>query len=93
MELEQAGAVIEWRGPAPFFFLEFHGENADVINSMSPAVTYGWGVVPVRAIIGSSLFVTSLIPRHGAYLLPIKKAVRESEGISVGSHVSAIITI
>ena len=36
--------------------------------------TYGWGVIPVVARIGDVEFETSLFPKDGGYLLPLKDA-------------------
>ncbi|MET0436660.1 MAG: DUF1905 domain-containing protein, partial [Devosia sp.] len=38
--------------------------------------SYGWGVIPVEAVIGGVVFRTSLFPKEGGYLLPLKDAVR-----------------
>lgn len=55
--------------------------------------TYGWGVIPVEARIGGVTFTTSLFPRDGGYLLPLKNAVRVPEGLAVGDDVRVQMTI
>ena len=55
--------------------------------------TYGWGVIPVEARIGETDFTTSLFPKDGGYLLPLKDAVRKPAGITVGDEVTAELTI
>ena len=45
--------------------------------------TYGWGVIPVEARIGGTAFSTSLFPKDGRYLLPLRDAVRRAERIGV----------
>ena len=49
----------------------------------------GFGSVRVEATIGSTTWRTSLFPdsKRGAYVLPIKKAVRSAESIDVGDEV------
>ena len=55
--------------------------------------TYGWGVIPVTARIGDVDFTTSLFPKDGGYLLPLKVAVRRPAGITVGDLVTARISL
>jgi hypothetical protein len=50
---------------------------ADQIAAVASQVSYGWGVIPVEARIGAVVFTTSLFPRDGTYLLPLKDAVRK----------------
>jgi len=50
-------------------------------------VTYGWGVIPVRVRIGETEWKTSLFPKDGRYLVPIRLSVQESENLAVGDHV------
>jgi hypothetical protein len=55
--------------------------------------TYGWGVIPVRAQIGDVSFETSLFPKDGRYLLPLKLAVRAPQRLSPGDTVSVVMTV
>ena len=55
---------------------------------MSASVSYGWGVIPVEARIGEITFTTSLFPKDGRYLLPLRDAVRRPQGIAVDADVS-----
>ena len=48
----------------------------------------GWGAVPVEARIGGTAFRTSLFPKDGRYLLPLRDTVRRAEGIGVTDEVS-----
>lgn len=56
-------------------------EIADV-----PRPRAGFGAVKVAATIGGSRWRTSIFPERtgGPYVLPVKKAVRVSEGLEVG---------
>ena len=85
MNFEFSGSVFEWRGPSPFFFLELPEQVSTEILAMAKQLTYGWGVIPVLAKIGATEFTTSLIPKNGGYLLPLKDAVRKPESLVVGS--------
>lgn len=57
------------------------------------AASYGWGVVPVTATIGTTGFTTSLFPRDGGYLLPVKVAVQRAAAVSVGDRVAVELVI
>ena len=82
MTFEFEGRVIEWRGPAPFIFVAIPEEESDEIKDMAKGIEY-WGQVPVTAKIRNTEFSTALFPKDGRYLLPLKKAVRESAQIAV----------
>jgi hypothetical protein len=55
--------------------------------------TYGWGVIPVSARIGEVVFDTSLFPKDGGYLLPLKNAVRKPQGLTAGDEVTVVMTV
>lgn len=93
MQVPISGEVIEWRGPAPFYFLPIRGTDAEEVAAVAADLTYGWGVVPVTATAGSTRWTTSLIPRDGGYLLPLKDAVRTAEGIILGDVIDVIVEL
>ena len=88
MELEFSGEVWHWRGPAPHHFVWVPGEDAERIDDVAGAVTYGWGMVPVTVHLGGSTWTTSLWPKDGGYIVPLKLAVRREEGVDVGDTVT-----
>ncbi|MEU5540062.1 DUF1905 domain-containing protein, partial [Streptomyces sp. NPDC020362] len=87
MEFAFSGQVIEWRGPSPYYFVPVPDEECADIREVAAMATYGWGVIPVRARIGEIAFETSLFPKDGSYLLPLKAAVRKPHGLSAGDDV------
>jgi hypothetical protein len=93
VELTFTSVVIEWRGPAPFYYLPLTEEAAEDVHDVRQMATYGWGVIPVTAVIDEVEFTTSLFPKDGGYLLPLKDAVRKPTGITVGDEVTAELTI
>ncbi|MBA3743692.1 DUF1905 domain-containing protein [Sporichthya sp.] len=93
MELEFTGPVIEWRGPAPFYFIPVPDGPADEIREVRAMATYGWGVIPVKARIGKVTFTTSLFPKDNGYLLPLKVAVRKPLGLDEGDEVTVAMTV
>src|SRR5687768_761204 len=52
MEFTFGGRVIEWRGPAPYYYLPVPDEESADIREVAAMATYGWGVIPVVAQIG-----------------------------------------
>ena len=93
MELTFAGRVIEWRGPAPYYFVPVPDHASADIREVAAMATYGWGVIPVEARIGEVDFDTSLFPKDGGYLLPLKDAVRKPQGLSPGDSVTVEMTV
>jgi hypothetical protein len=87
------GTVIEWRGPAPYYFVPLPDGAAGDIREVASMASYGWGVIPVLVRIGDVEFETSLFPKDGGYLLPLKDAVRRPEGIEVGDVVSVELEV
>lgn len=91
MELEFVGEVVEWRGPAPFFFVPLPEDEAAMIDEVKAEVAY-WGVIPVHARIGETTFTTSMFPRKDTYFLPLKDAVRKAEAIVLGDEVPVVLS-
>ena len=85
--------IIEWRGPAPFLFAAVPGEHIGAIRYAAMTASYGWGVVPVVATIGETEFATSLFPRDGSYLLPVKRAVQKAEGVGLGDRIAVAMRV
>ena len=85
--------MIYWRGPSPFFYVPAPAEVAAEIRGVARHVTYGWGVIPVAAQVGGVRFSTSLFPKDGTYLLPVKAAVRRQAGVTAGDVVAVDMTI
>lgn len=88
-----SGEVIEWRGPAPFYFVRVAAAQEGELHWAARTASYGWGCVPVTAEVAGVPFTTSLIPRDGGYLLPLKVAVRRRAGIVLGDPVEVTMTI
>lgn len=82
------GEIWYWRGPAPFHFVTVPSADCARLQSLATDVTYGWGMIPVRARIGATEWQTSLFPKDGGYLLPVKDLVRRAEHVDDGDVVS-----
>ena len=93
MLLKFEDQVIYWRGPSPFHFVAVPEPVAKKIKAEAARLSYGWGVIPVTATIGKVEFTTSLFPKDGGYLLPIKNAVRLPAGIEVGDNLKISLSL
>jgi hypothetical protein len=93
MNIEFSGTIIFWRGPSPFYFIAVPAEQSSALKAISALVTYGWGVIPVRVQIGKTGFTTSLFPKDGLYLVPIKVSVRKAEKLEAGDSVTVHLEV
>lgn len=88
MHFEFDGEIIYWRGPSPFLFVPMPAEQSEDLKAISNRVTYGWGVIPVTVRLGNTVWQTSLFPKDGRYLVPIKVHVQRAEQVGEGDVVS-----
>lgn len=93
MRLEVTNELVLWKGPAPWHFVHVPDEQSAELESASALVTYGWGMVPVTARIGATTWTTSLWPRDGGYVIPVKSAVRTAEGLELGDVVTVRLEV
>ncbi len=93
MRLKFSGEILYWRGPSPFHFVTVPDEESAELHAVSSMVSYGWGVIPVSAKIGRTSWTTSLFPKDGGYLVPVKASVREAEGLDVGDAVDVTLLV
>ena len=93
MSLEFKGEIWHWRGPAPFYFVTVPEEECGILKDVSKVVTYGWGMIPVKARIGETEWKTSLFPKAGRYLVPLKDSVRKAEGLAEGDNVTVRLEV
>jgi hypothetical protein len=88
MMVEFSGSLWFWKGPAPFHFVTVPEDESAEIHEVAAALTYGWGMVPVTAKLGETEWTTSLFPKDGGYIVPIKDVVRRAEELSVDDPVT-----
>ncbi len=93
MHLEFTGALWFWKGPSPFHFVTVAEEECYDLKAASDVVSYGWGMIPVKARIGKTDWKTSLWPKDGKYIVPIKDVVRRSEGLTVGDTLTVTLYV
>lgn len=92
MELAFTGPIFQWRGPAPYYYVALPDEESADLKAASAMLTYGWGVIPVLVRVGETEWETSLFPKDGRYLLPLKDAVRRAERLEDGDMVTVHLT-
>jgi len=93
MELAFDGELWFWRGPSPWHYVTVPDEECAALEAVSGLVSYGWGVIPVTAHVGRTTWTTSLFPKDGRYLVPLKTAVREAEELELGDVVTIRLTV
>jgi predicted nucleic acid-binding protein len=87
VDWEFEAEVFQWRGPAPYFFVATPAHVDDFLHAHLGELTYGWGGIPAHVRIGDTEVTTSLMPKDGVYLVPLKVALRRTEGIDDRDHV------
>jgi hypothetical protein len=92
MDFEFDGPVVEWRGPAPFYFVRIPQDESEDIKFAAQGIEY-WGQVPVRVRINGVDFTTALFPKDEAYLLPLRVAVRKAVGIELGQFLKVSLSV
>jgi hypothetical protein len=93
LDLAFTGELWYWRGPSPYFFVTVPEEESAAVRAVSADVTYGWGMIPVRARIGETVWGTAMFPKDGRYVLPIKDVVRKAEELDEGDTVAVELAI
>jgi hypothetical protein len=93
IRLEFAGEIWYWRGPSPYRFVWVPEAACVGLRAVAAEVTYGWGMIPVTGRIGETRFETSLFPKDGRYVVPIKDVVRKAEGVAEGDTVTVELAI
>lgn len=93
MNIEFEGKIWFWRGPAPWYFVTVPAKQSRVLKGLSGLVTYGWGMIPVNARIGDTEWMTSLFPKDGRYIVPLRASVRHAEHLEEGDRVRVQLAV
>ena len=93
MNLDFRGELWFWKGPAPWHFVTVPDQECGALESTSAMVSYGWGMIPVEARIGGTEWTTSLWPKDGRYIVPVKAWVRKAEELEVGDLVAVRLAV
>ena len=78
-----------WEAQSSWFFVTVSDDASAAIRER-PRPPRGFGSVRVRVTIGDTTWTTSVFPdsTRGAYVLPVKRSVREAEGLDEGEPAS-----
>lgn len=93
--IEFDGDVFRWeaREDSAWFLTSVPPELSEEIREI-PRPYRGFGSVRVRANIGGSEWTTSIFPSSdGSYVLPLKNAVRDAEGLVDGGPVTVRLEV
>ena len=93
MNIKFSGDIWFWKGPSPFYFVTVPAEQSDDLKGISEFVTYGWGMIPVTARIGKTEWKTSLFPKDGRYIVPLKDSVRKAEHLAEGDRITVDLEV
>lgn len=82
--------VWKWPGEGPWYFVTLDKKMSEEIQNK-----YGKGMIKISTTIGKTTWDNALFPHKlsQAYLLAIKKLVRENENIFEGDNVKINFTI
>ncbi len=88
MDRTFAGTLWYWRGPAPWYFVSVPEVDCLDLHEDARFVSYGWGMIPAEIQIGRTCWETSLWPKDGGYIVPVKADVRKREHLEDGDTVT-----
>lgn len=93
MAFSFSASIWYWKGPAPHYFVTVPDSEARELRQIMKAVTYGWGMIPVKVSISGTEFSTSLFPKNGGYIVPIKAVVRKKYHLDEGDTVEIELVV
>jgi uncharacterized protein DUF1905 len=76
-------------------FVSLPTDASDDIRHLTGGERRGFGAVRVEVRIGSTIWRTSIFPdaKRGAYVLPIKKAVRKAQKLDAGDTARVAVEV
>jgi hypothetical protein len=82
-------------GDGSWHFVTLPKDLSALIRTQFSPVRRGFGSIRVQVTVGGSVWKTSLFPSKSqqAYILPVKAAVREAEGLKLGKFVPLQVEI
>lgn len=85
----------KYQGSGAWYFITIPREYAEEIHSLRDPIKRGFGSIRVHVAINNSRWDTSIFPdkKSSSYLLPVKKDIRNQEGLQNGSLVQLTISI
>lgn len=76
-------------------FVSLPADASDEIRDLTGGQRRGFGSVRVKVTVGRTTWHTSIFPdsKRGAYVLPIKRAVRTAQSLEAGDKVTVRVEI
>ncbi len=95
MEVSFSGVLWLWPGDAGWHFVSLPEAVADDIAARFEGRRKGFGSLKVHVRVGETDWDTSIFPdsKAGTFVLPIKRQVRDREGIEPGDVVEVRLTV
>lgn len=95
LDFKFSAELWEYSGKGTWHFVTVPEEISADIKAFTKHVTKGFKSVRVSVSVGESHWQTSLFPskEKGAYVLPIKAAVRKTENLAEGDIASVKIAV
>jgi hypothetical protein len=101
---DNAGVIIDFdaelwlweaRRDESWTFVSLPAEASEDIRDLAGGSRRGFGSLRVRVTVGGSQWRTSIFPdsKRGAYVLPVKRAVRKAEGLEAGDIASVTLEL
>jgi Domain of unknown function (DUF1905) len=69
-------------------FVTLPEDASEEVGTIGAGLGRGFRSVPVRVRIGTVTWRTSVFPLGDAYVLPVKRAIRDANGVDVGDEVA-----
>lgn len=94
--------VIEWRGPAPYYFAPLDEDAVGVVDDLRAQLSYGWGCLYADVALEPGegdddarpvAWRTALMPHDGGYVVPLKNAVRLPARLEAGDAVELTVRL
>ncbi|MGM7671844.1 DUF1905 domain-containing protein [Microbacterium sp. A93] len=93
MQIEFESPVTLWDKRAEAWYFATMPEELSLELRELPAPQRGFGSLRVQARIGASIWRTSIFFSGGAFVLPLKKTIREAQGIEEGDVITVDLDI
>ncbi|GIM96937.1 DUF1905 domain-containing protein [Paractinoplanes toevensis] len=87
--------IWEARPDDAWTFVSLPVDASDEIRDLTGGQRRGFGAVRVEVRIGTSIWRTSIFPdaKRGAYVLPVKKAVRKAQKLGAGDTARVAVEV
>lgn len=93
MQIEFESLVTRWEKRVDSWFFATLPEELSAELRELPSPPRGFGSLRVQARIGASIWNTSIFFDGAAFVLPLKKAIRDAQGISEGDLIAVDLDI